>query len=181
MEAKERRYDKQSAYISGSTVRKLNAMPERDYDTNENPLPRRSYPQRKVRPQSNPRSKRQLRVGRGIDFISMMILCIAMVVTLAVCFQYLQEQSRSIQLGKEIVALEASLKTLTDENNVMEIAINQPVDLDEVYRIAVGELGMVHPNHNTVIEYETNEVGYARQYEEIPSVDSDFVMDKLQP
>ena len=180
MDAEKRRYNNTS-YVTGSTVRKLNVAPERDYDTYERPQPRITNPQRRERTQINERPSRHPRVGRGIDFLSMTLLTAAMIATLFVCFQYLDAQSDSIQLGKQIVTLEAQLGKLTDENNSMEIAINQPVDLDEIYNIAVGELGMVHPNNNTVIEYESNEVGYARQYEDIPSVNQDYVLDKLYP
>lgn len=180
MDAQKRRYSNTS-YIAGSTARKLNVVPEREYDTYARPIPRITDPQRRERAQVNERPARKPNVGRGIDFISMALLTVAMIATLFVCFQYLEAQSDSIQLGKQIVTLEGQLGKLTDENNAMEIAINKPVDLDEIYRIAVGELGMVHPNNNKVIEYESNEVGYTRQYEEIPSVNQDFVMDKLQP
>lgn len=180
MEAKTRRYYNQSSSVQGNTARKLNVAPERDY-TYERPQPRITNPERSNRPQTVERPARQPHVGRGIDFISMLLLTVAMAATLFVCFQYLKAQAESIQLGKQIVTLETQLGTLTDQNDTMEIAINKPVDLDEIYRIAVGELGMVHPNNNTVIEYESNEVGYARQYEEIPSVEQDLVLDKLQP
>ena len=180
MEAKTNRYYNQSSSIQGNTARKLNVQPERDY-TYERPLPRITNPEKSRRPQTVERPARQPHVGRGIDFLSMLLLTAAMIATLFVCFQFLKAQTESIQLGKKIVTLQSQLGTLTDQNDTMEIAINQPVNLDEIYRIAVGELGMVHPNHNTVIEYESNEVGYARHYEDIPSVEQDFVLDKLSP
>jgi hypothetical protein len=181
MEAEKRRYNNQTSYISGSTVRKLYVEPERDYDTYEQPNPRITNPERRQRPQVDPRPARQPRVGRGIDFLSLLLLSVAMAASLFVCFEFIKSLSESIQLGKQIVTLESQLNTLTDKNDIAEIAINQPIDLNQIYEVAVGTLGMVHPNNNTVIEYESNEVGYTRQYEEIPSVDSDFVLDKLQP
>lgn len=181
MEAEKRRYYNQTSYVAGSTVRKLDVEPDYDYDRNARPQPRITNPQRREQTHVNPRPAKHPHVGRGIDFISMLILLTAMAATLFVCFDYLQAEHKARQLGKQIVSLESDLKTLTDKNDNMEIAINQPVDLDEIYRIAVGELGMVHPNNNTIIEYESNEVGYTRQYEDIPAVDQDIVMDKLQP
>ena len=180
MDAEKRRYNNTS-YISGSTARKLNIVPERDYDNYERPQPRNPELERVNRPQVKPRSKKHPNVGRGIDFVSMLILTIAMLVTLFACFEYLKAEHQSRQLAKQLISLEAELNTLTDKNDNMEIAINKPVDLNEVYRIAVGELGMVHPNKNTIIEYESNEVGYTRQYEDIPAVDKNYFLDKIQP
>ena len=172
MDANQRRKSNQTSYISGNTARQLNAAPQRDYDRY------RRQPQVVPRPERNEdqnpktRPSRQPHVGRGIDFVSMLLLSAAMIVTLYVCFNYLQAQSDVIQKEKQITSLEAQLAELTDKNDAMELSINKPVDLNEVYNIAVGELGMVYPNKNDVIIYEGTESGHVRQYETIPSADN---------
>lgn len=172
MDANQRRKLNHTSYISGNTARQYNTAPERDYDIY------RRQPQVVTRPERNDdriqktRPGSQPRVGRGIDFLSMLILSAAMVVTLYVCFNYLQAQSDAIQKDKQITALETQLAELTDKNDALEISINKPLDLDEIYKIAVGELGMVYPNKNDVITYEGTNSGYVRQYDEIPSADN---------
>ena len=171
MEARNRQTYKQTSYISGNTARRLSAVEEPDYDVTR--IPQRVSPQAPVeRPRKRPEQKpsRRPAVGRGIDFLSMIFLTAAMGVTLFVCFHYLKVQSDSVLLDKQIVALEAKTNKLKDKNDIMEITLNQPMDLNEVYNIAVGELGMVHPNKNERIEYESEDVGYVRQYEDIPDL-----------
>ncbi len=170
MEAENRRKYNQSSYVLGSNARKLNAVPERDYDVYRRPQPQVvTPPERRVKRQPELKPSKQPHVGRGIDFLSMLMLSVAMIITLYVCFNYLKAQSDAIQLDKQIVSLENQISDLKDMNDATEMLINQAIDLDEVYRIAVGELGMVHPNQNAVITYDGNESGFTRQYEDIPS------------
>ena len=170
MEAENRRKYNQTSYVSGNNARKLNTVVERDYDVYRRPQPQVvTPPERRVKRQPELKPSKQPRVGRGIDFFSMLLLSVAMIATLYVCFNYLQAQSDAIQLDKQIVSLENQLSDLKDKNDAMEMLISKPIDMDEVYRTAVGELGMVHPNKNAVITYDGNESGYVRQYEDIPS------------
>lgn len=169
MDAEKRRKQNNTSYISGNTARKLHSVPEREYDTYRRTQPQVvTLPQREQQRNIRPRTSRQPHVGMGINFGSLILMLAAMAVTLYVCFHYLQTQSSSVQLQKQITALETKLTSLTDQNNAIEIAINKPVDLDQIYAIAVGELGMVYPKDNEIVMYEATDSGYVRQYESIP-------------
>ena len=74
-------------------------------------------------------------------------------ITLFVCLEYLNVQSNMRQTDKTIVSLESELKDITDKNNATEAKLNAKVDLERIYEIAVGELGMVFPNKNEIINY----------------------------
>lgn len=180
MDANQRKYrsNNNTMYVSGNTARKLSAAPERvrrDYDERITEVPNRSISKPKNKPALKPA------IGRGIDFISMMVLVLAMVATLAVCIEYLKVQSGIIQLDKEIVNLEKDLSKRLDTNNAMRNSLAAAIDLDQIYEVAVGELGMVFPNKNRVITYDKNDVGYVRQYGDIPEVDKNSILDKLLP
>ena len=41
--------------------------------------------------------------------------------------------------------------------------------MNEIYRIATEELGMVYANRDQVLLFDKTENGYVRQFEEIPS------------
>ena len=178
MDVNKKKYQSNNTmYVSGSAARKLSVAPERK---------RREYderfievPSRKQQPKNKPSHKPE--VSRGIDFVSMMVLMVAIVATLAVCVEYLEVQSGIIQLEKEIVRLEDDLSTLKDTNDAMRNSLAASLDLNEIYNVAVGELGMVFPNKNQVITYENNDVGYVRQYGDIPEVDAGSILDKLLP
>lgn len=181
MDAQQRHSYNQTSYITGNTARKLSAAPEREYGTYGRPQPvRRPEPLRREQQRPEKRPQRRPAVGRGIDFFAMVFLVAIMAVTFYVCFNYITAQASLIQMDKKITALEAKLQDATDKNDAAELALNQAVDLDEIYKIAVGELGMVHPNNNTIIGYEKNDVGYAHQYDEIPAASNDSILDKIK-
>ena len=150
----QKKYKYTSAYTSGSTARKLQPQ----WEERERP---------RVIDQSEIQKKP--RVGHGIDAISMMLLMIAIVATLVLCVNYLKVQSDVIQLNKSVSSLESKITSTKKENDALEASLeNQKIDLEYVYEIAVGTLGMVYPNNNEIIYYNNESEGYFRQYQDIP-------------
>lgn len=178
MDAKREKYQYNNRmYISGSTARNLSVVTERErWEETE---PQRDYPVRKTR--NTPKPSRKPAVSRGINFVSMLVLTLAIGVTLFVCIEYLTMQSKIVQIDKEIINLEKDLTKLQDTNNIIKNTLAASIDLDNVYEVAVGELGMVYPNKNKVITYKKNNVGYVRQYGEIPEVDALNLLEQLMP
>ena len=151
-----KRYDYTAEYTTGSAARQLN----------------RQWEQEEIRrPQivTQPEPEQKIKIGQGIDLISALLLMGVIVATLVVCVNYLAVQSDVIQLGKSITGLERQITGLDKENDALEAAMeNEVLDLDYVYQIAVGVLGMVYPNNNEVIYYNNESEGYFRQYQDIP-------------
>ena len=54
------------------------------------------------------------------------------------------------------------------DNDALETRINTSIDLDNIYKIATEELGMVYANKDQVRMYNKTESEYVRQYEDIP-------------
>ena len=48
------------------------------------------------------------------------------------------------------------------------MSINTSVDLDYVYQVATGELGMVRARESQILKYDKAESEYVRQNEDIP-------------
>ena len=67
-----------------------------------------------------------------------------------------------------IEALEASIEKKKADNDALETRINTSIDLDNIYKIATEELGMVYANKDQVRMYNKTESEYVRQYEDIP-------------
>ena len=65
--------------------------------------------------------------------------------------------------------MEEQLAEARSENAVRMNRLDVQMDLDEVFRIAVDEMGMVYPNENEVVEYTEQMREYVRQYENIPN------------
>lgn len=160
MEANRRRYqygNSGTSYIEGNTARKLSAAPDirREEQQYEIPSHRRQV-------------NRQPRALQGISLTSLLVLTIAIAATLYVCVEYLKMQSDVKTMDKTILTLEQDLTTLRSENDAAFEQLDNAIDLDYVYRVAVEELGMVYPNNNTVIAYKSATEDYVRQYQDIP-------------
>ena len=82
-----------------------------------------------------------------------------------------QEKALQMDLPYVIVLTIAAVCTLEKkkaDNDALETRINTSIDLDNIYKIATEELGMVYANKDQVRMYNKTESEYVRQYEDIP-------------
>jgi len=166
MEERKRRHYNHNLYsIEGSAARKLQAVP--GYQEVESPV-RRQHTKREI--------QRKRKLNSGMDIVSMFILTFAIAVTVYTCLEYLSVQSHISQMDKEIVQLESELIKIRNENTSALSEIDTSLDLDYIYEVATKELGMVYPNKNQVIAYESD---YVRQYKEIPEVEKSSILDNI--
>ena len=143
-------------YENGSAARKLQPQWEQEEIRR---------PRRVEQPEVQPKVK----IGQGIDLISAILLICAIAATLFVCVNYLKVQSDVVQLNKSISTLEKQISGLEKENNALASVLEiEKYDLETVYQMAVGILGMVYPNNNEIIYYNNESEGYFRQYQDIP-------------
>lgn len=160
MEADRKQYryrNSGTSYIDGNTVRKLNAVPQRQREQEQHKIPSRRR-QEQVKPKAL----------SGINLASLLVLCIAIIATLYMCVEYLKLQSNVSQMDNKIVTMENRLTDMTKANVAAYESINKKYDLDYVYKVAVKDLGMVYPNKNKVIKYKSGKADYVRQYKDIP-------------
>lgn len=145
-----------TGFENGSAARQL--APRREPE--EIKLPRRV---------EQPEIQPKVSALQGIDLISALFLMSAIIATLLVCVNYLKVQSDVVQLNRTITSLEKQIVSLDKENDALAAVLeNEKYDLETVYRMAVGVLGMVYPNNNEVIYYDNEATGYFRQYQDIP-------------
>lgn len=156
MDARDKYY-KRGYAVDGTAARQLQVVP--DYERGQ---------EQAARPRVSEQPKHAPKLSHGIDFISMTLLVAAMAITLYLCYNYLQVQGNIVQLDRDMMVLEQELDTILAENAALEENLNGQLNWDEVYRTAVGELGMVYPNKNEVITYKTTDNGYVIQYKDIP-------------
>ena len=155
MDAKDKYYNR--AYmVDGTAARQLQVVP--DYEREQ----QIAEPQIKTVPRRAPK------VSHGIDLLSMSLLVVTMVITLCMCYNYLQVQGNIVQTKRDVTVLEQELNTLLSENAALEERLNGQVDWDVVYLTAVNEFGMVYPNNNEVVTYESTRNGHVIQYKDIP-------------
>ena len=142
-------------YVSGTAARKLE--PERRQERPREPRREASSQSRTVTVRRNQEKALQM------DLPYVIVLTIA-----AVCTLYLQLQSSIAARLNHIEALEASIEKKKADNDALETRINTSIDLDNIYKIATEELGMVYANKDQVRMYNKTESEYVRQYEDIP-------------
>jgi cell division protein FtsL len=165
---KEQRRRYNEYYIEGSAARQLQRIPNHEVEEEQ-----------RVKVQPRRVTRRRPKVNAGIDLFSMMVLTIAIAITLYTCVDYLSVQSGLSTMNKEITDLERDLAKLKDENKAAMSQINTSLDLNYIYQVATTELGMVYPNENQVITYESSLSDYVRQYEEIPEYNEANLLDNI--
>lgn len=147
-------------YVAGNVVPKPVYEPQRE--------PRRVPLERPER-RSSEEQLPLFDFRRGIDFAALVTLVAAVGVTIFVMLQYLSVSARIVELDKAISSLTTQYEALRDSNENKLAEIADEVDLNEVYEIAVGRLGMVYPKDNQIITYQYEGEGYVRQYAAIPT------------
>lgn len=138
-------------YVDGSTVRKL-----------EPARPRENAPVRK--PHHEVRKNRDKAKYMNAGYV--LFLGVALIAAAFILVNYIQLQSELTNLTKEVAAQASELNYLKLSNDEEYNRIITGIDLEEIKRIAMGELGMVYAKEEQVIKYEGESGDYMRQVNE---------------
>ena len=142
-------------YVDGNTVRKLE--PERVWEEPEEELPVKK-PHHEVRKN---RDKAHYMNAGYVMFLAA-ALCIAAVILV----NYVQLQAQLTNLTKTVASNESTLNRMKVANDEEYNRIVSSIDLEEIKRIAITELGMVYAQEGQIIEYENETGDYMRQVTE---------------
>ncbi len=96
-------------------------------------------------------------------------LCVISVATIFMCVQYLTLRASVTTQQKAIAAAEAELVSVRSENDALLENITNQVDLDEIRKKAVGELGMNYPDEDQIVWYNSSKSSQVRQYQDVPT------------
>ena len=143
-------------YVHGSAARKLNSENERTYD-------------RPVRRQfTEPAIKRNKQIT--VQWTPLYVIMLSSIVVL-----FIAVTMNNIQLNAEIASLRVEKGTLTSEyeklvlsNNLYYDNIISNVDVEEIKRIAIAELGMTRPAAGQLQYYSGDMEDYVKQYSDMP-------------
>lgn len=141
-------------YIDGNTARKLQTVP-----INRNKKQKTSVRRQQV--------KRRVKVS-PMNFGYIFFMMIAMLVVCVVLIGYIELQADITNRINHISKLESQLHDLRLANDEEYTKIMSSVDLEEIKRIAINELGMKYAKEGQVITYSGEGSDYVRQYKEIP-------------
>lgn len=143
-------------YVQGNTVRKaqpVRQMPER--------------PQKRVSNSVRKNRERAKHMSAGY----VLFLCAALVSAGIILVYYIGLQSDITNSVKHIAALERQLNGLKVANEENYSRISSGVDLEEIRRIAIQELGMQYAKEGQIISFASENSDYVKQMAEIPRKD----------
>jgi cell division protein FtsL len=167
----DRRYTQQ--YVYGNAVRQFEPVPKR---TIPEEMPNRER-QRQERLERERRQRqvvadrRQMRLRRRAVAMFQrytMFLAIALTVTCASagCYIYLQAQMNNHL--DQISSLESQIESLRTENDETLRRVEASIDIEEIRKKAINELGMTYPKKSQVKYYHVDDADYMVQYDDIP-------------
>jgi hypothetical protein len=141
--------------IEGSTVRKVDAQPKQPVRTKETPQP-------KTRP--------AVQVDRSwIDEAKYAVfLGMSVCIGVAFCIILLKNSVDLRNEKRNVSQLETQLNKQLNANIEYSARLDGAVDIDEIYRIATEELGMVYSEPGQTVYYSKNNEDYAVQYKDVP-------------
>ena len=142
-----------SEYIQGNTVRKLDIQRQLE----EPPRKKLSNATRKNREKAY-----------HMNFPYVLFLATALVIMGIGLVGYIQLQAEITNSVKNISKLESQLNDLKLANDEAYSRITSSVDLEEIRRIAIGELGMQYAEEGQIINYSVDGSDYVKQFQDIP-------------
>ena len=93
----------------------------------------------------------------------MIFLMAALCVSAVILIHYIQLQSELTNSTKEIARLESRLNNLKLSNDEEYNRIDSNIDLEEIKRVAIGELGMTYAGEGQIVTYSSVGADYMRQ------------------
>lgn len=142
-----------SIYVQGNTARRLQAAPDIQ-----------NKPSRKV----STRARKNRERARHMNIGSVLSMAVAMVAAGFILTWYLTLQSDITNSIKHIAALERELNDLKLANDEKYSRITSDINLEEVKRVAIQELGMSYAREGQVIIFNGEGSDYVRQTGDIP-------------
>lgn len=146
-------YRRNDTYVQGNTVRKIQEVP------------RINVPQER---QVNRAVLKNRDKARHMNIGSIMFLSAALFAVGFILVGYIGLQSDITNSIKHISSLESQLNDLKLANDEEYSRISSSIDLEEVKRIAIQELGMSYAEEGQIVYFSGEDSDYVRQLAEIP-------------
>ena len=135
-------------YVSGNAVRKseVRRRPEK-------------APVRQVQPAVRKNREKARRMSAGY----VIFLAAAMCAVAFILVNYVQLQAELTSRIRQVSTKESELNSLKSENDEEYNRIINSINLEEIKRIAIGELGMIYAQEGQIVPYSNKNNDYMRQ------------------
>ena len=146
-------YNRSRYYVQGNAVRKLDVTEEIE-----------RQPKKKISNTARKNRERAKHMSAGY----VMFLCTALVVTGITLVNYIGLQSDITNRVKHISTLEKQLNDLKLANDEDYSRITSSVNLEEIKRVAIQELGMQYAEEGQIVPFSSQNNDYVKQMADIP-------------
>lgn len=146
-----------STYVYGNTVRKLDVERNPKVDREENR--QREYNKQR-------RSDMEYISSMNIGYV--LFLVVSAVIVFGAMGHFLVLSSQVNKNKNAVAKLKESTINLKADNDDYERRLERNLNIEEIKRIAIEELGMVYPTGDQIVNYEYSENDYVRQYSDVP-------------
>ena len=110
------------------------------------------------------KQKQEMKRLRYRNVAYVLFLTVAFAVTSVMLIGYIRLESSITQSVKQVAALQSQLNNLKTENDEMKNRIDSSINLEEIRRIAITELGMTYAGQGQIVEIPDDGSDYVRQY-----------------
>lgn len=153
---------KETYYVNGSTVRRMEAQPVRKKVDRK----KIQEQQQKKRRRNAARRNRERALHMSKGYVAFLTACVAVVAFAAVSM--VQMQSQVTQRMENIAALESQITDLKADNDARYKEIVTSVDLEHIKDVAINELGMQYATEDQIVYYSVENNNFMDQYSDIP-------------
>jgi len=140
--------ENRSEYVYGNVVRQLE--PQEEWE--RTPAKKQNQDVRKNRDRA-----RHMNAGY------VLFLAGALCASAYILVNYIQLHSDLVSLTKTVASKESELNNLKQSNDEEYNRILNSIDLEEIKRIAMGELGMIYAQEGQIVTYENEDRDYMRR------------------
>lgn len=150
-----------NAFVQGNTA--LQLEPVRKENKKKQPKLRVVQP-KKQKPRKDLYTRSQViqnRMTLGITLAALIAVCLS-------CINYLDIQAQLAGKAAVISELEAEYVDLKTDNDLAEVVIDSTIDYNYILDVAINELGMVYPDKEQVVVYDSQKMEVVKQLENIP-------------
>ncbi|MDO4513918.1 MAG: cell division protein FtsL [Lachnospiraceae bacterium] len=138
------------------------------YDSAARKLDVREAVRKQPKPKLSNANRKNREKALHMNFGYVFFLTLALLATCYVLVGYITLQADITNSVKHIATLESRLNDLKLANDEEYSRITSGTDLEEIKRIAIGELGMTYAREGQIITFSTNGNDYVRQLADIP-------------
>lgn len=137
------------SYVYGNTARELSIQRQLEEEPRNHELSHRA------------RKNRDKAKHMSLGYVAFLVA--ASVVAGAILMNYVQLQSDMTKLANQVAKKESELNSLKLSNDEEYSRITNSIDLEEIRRIAIGELGMTYAKEGQIESYSSEGNDYMRR------------------